>query len=188
MHKKPLPPSYIPTYTPIPGTAEETSVPSPSEQLSSYLARSVQFIQKSPFEEDVRRVFAPPKTPAAGKDWLEPGEVEYGVVETGYADGYPVLLANEGKFPRVTGERVLTLRRIIRRRAILTHGYPRPSLGLEIRQPRTDIRQGTVDREKTRCPAVPRKRDCRPWVWSRRVERVGRRKVATRRVLGEEGG
>lgn len=107
MHKKPLPLSYIPTYTPIPGTnVDLTSFPSPWEQMSTYLGRSVQLIQKSPFEEDVRRVVAPPTTPTAGKDWLEPGEVEYGAVETGYADGFPVLLANEGgsySVPRVEG-------------------------------------------------------------------------------------
>lgn len=108
MHKKPLPPSYIPTYTPIPGTPvdQTTAFPSPSDQLTTYLGRPVEFIQKSPFLEDVRRVVAPPVPPASGvrKEWLTPGDLEYGVgqrggrgVETGYADGFPVLLANEGE-------------------------------------------------------------------------------------------
>lgn len=97
MHKKPLPPSYIPAHTAIPGT--RGPAPSPAEQLSTYLGRAVELIQKSPFAHDARRVVAPPTTGVRGKAWLEAGEVEYGVerVETGYADGYPVLLANEGE-------------------------------------------------------------------------------------------
>ncbi|KAI5451183.1 hypothetical protein NCC49_002059 [Naganishia albida] len=98
MHKKPLPPSYIPTYIAIPGS--QGPIPSPAEQLSTYLGRAVEFIQKSPFEEDVRKLVAPPTISTRGKGWLQAEDVEYGVerAETGYADGYPVLIANETSF------------------------------------------------------------------------------------------
>jgi uncharacterized protein YcbX len=107
MHKKPLPPSYIPTYTAIPSSDPELpTCPSPSAQLSQYLGRSVEFIQKSPFEEDVRSLVAPPVSKAMkerGRDgeWLVAGELEYERGETGFADGYPVLLANEESFANV---------------------------------------------------------------------------------------
>lgn len=114
MHKKPLPPSYLPTYIPIPGTnLADDFFPSPDEQLSTYFAKPVQFIQKSPFVEDIRTLAPPPVTKemkANGQegDWLTMDDLEYGFkkingvkqergAETGYADGYPVLIANEGE-------------------------------------------------------------------------------------------
>ncbi|KAJ9115884.1 hypothetical protein QFC22_005027 [Naganishia vaughanmartiniae] len=118
MHKKPLPPSYLPAYIPIPGTVlPDTFFPSPDEQLSIYFSKPVQFIQKSPFIEDIRTLVPPPvskemKVKGQEGDWLTTDDLEYGIakingvmqergVETGYADGYPVLLANEESFKNV---------------------------------------------------------------------------------------
>jgi hypothetical protein len=59
---------------------------------------------KSPFPEDVRRLVAPPVTPGMrGEEWLTDGDVDYADkrgAETGFADGYPVLLASEGTSQR----------------------------------------------------------------------------------------
>ncbi|KAJ9108595.1 hypothetical protein QFC19_002311 [Naganishia cerealis] len=118
MHKKPLPPSFLPSYTSIPGTFPEDDLcPSPDEQLSTYFGKPVQFIRKSPFIEDIRTLAPPPVTKAMkengqGHEWLKSEDLEYGFskingvkqergVETGFADGYPVLLANEESFNNV---------------------------------------------------------------------------------------
>lgn len=97
MHKKPLPSAYIPPHIPL--TSSEPDL-SPSAQLSTYLSRPVQFIMKSPFAEDVRPLVAPPVTSGMrGEEWLTEGDVDYADkrgAETGFADGYPVLLASEG--------------------------------------------------------------------------------------------
>ncbi|KAJ9107731.1 hypothetical protein QFC21_001191 [Naganishia friedmannii] len=118
MHKKLLPPSYLPAFIPIPGTiSADGFFPSPDEQLSTYFSKPVQFIQKSPFIEDIRTLAPPPvskemKANDQNGDWLTTDDLEYGLAkingvkqergaETGYADGYPVLLANEESFKNV---------------------------------------------------------------------------------------
>ncbi|GHJ90111.1 hypothetical protein NliqN6_6513 [Naganishia liquefaciens] len=95
MHKKPLPAAFVPPHVPFVASVDPNLTP--SAQLSTYLSRPVQFIQKSPFEEDKRPLVPPPGSP----DWLVGGDVEYAEkrgAETGFADGYPVLLASEESF------------------------------------------------------------------------------------------
>lgn len=175
MHKKPLPPSYIPTYIAIPGS--QGPIPSPAEQLSTYLGRAVEFIQKSPFEEDVRKLVAPPTISTRGKGWLQAEDVEYGVerAETGYADGYPVLIANESEFPpALLGRRALTLGvSFVQRCPILARGFCQPCSRLEIRKPRTDVQQGGLGTERAGHPSVQGERDCWTWPGREGVERVG---------------
>lgn len=103
MHKRALPAAYVPPHIPFITSADPNLTP--SAQLSTYLSRPVQFIQKSPFEEDVRRLLAPPVAKGVLEgEWLTERDVEYAGrrgAETGFADGYPVLLANEGMSLRI---------------------------------------------------------------------------------------
>lgn len=94
-------------------TTASHPTPSPSEQLSTYLRTPVQLIRTSPLKADQRKCEVPPGLKEA-EEWVEGvarmREVGKGVgrtdgagveeeedVVTGFADGYPLLIANEGK-------------------------------------------------------------------------------------------
>jgi uncharacterized protein YcbX len=72
---------------------------SPSEQISRFLGIDVQLVQVSPFKTDERVCEAPPGQ-GEKAEWEEQAQVNRGKNEvvTGFADGYPLLIANEGKF------------------------------------------------------------------------------------------
>jgi hypothetical protein len=102
-----IPPSLLVPACTINST-DLNPTPSPSEQLSTYLKTSVQLIRTSPLKEDRRKCEVPPGIGEA-EEWVEgldrlrqsgvvneEGEEED--VVTGYADGYPLLIANEGEY------------------------------------------------------------------------------------------
>jgi uncharacterized protein YcbX len=97
MHDKPLPASLLPPTTPLTSTASNSSLTA-DDQLSQFLKMDVQFIQVSPWLEDKRICEAPPGRPEE-VEWnrhLVKKEVD---LTTGFADGYPILIANEGEMP-----------------------------------------------------------------------------------------
>jgi uncharacterized protein YcbX len=73
---------------------------SPSEQISRFLGIDVQLVQVSPFKSDERVCEAPPGD-GEKAEWEEQAQVDKarGEVVTGFADGYPLLIANEGESP-----------------------------------------------------------------------------------------
>ena len=95
MHGHTLPPALIPPALHSPSM-------SPSEQISRFLGIDVQLVQVSPFKTDERVCEAPPGD-GEKAEWEEQTQVDKakgdGEVVTGFADGYPLLIANEGKSP-----------------------------------------------------------------------------------------
>jgi hypothetical protein len=64
------------------------------------LGIDVQLVQVSPFKTD-ERVCDPPPGVGEKAEWEEQAQVDKakGEVVTGFADGYPLLIANEGESP-----------------------------------------------------------------------------------------
>jgi hypothetical protein len=93
MHGHTLPPALIPP-------ALHSPSKSPSEQISRFLGIDVQLVQVSPFKTD-KRVCEPPPGDGEKAEWEEQAQVDKakGEVVTGFADGYPLLIANEGESP-----------------------------------------------------------------------------------------
>jgi hypothetical protein len=95
MHSHTLPPALI-------SPALHSPSVSPSEQISRFLGIDVQLVQVSPFKSDERVCEAPPGD-GEKAGWEEQVQVDKvkgeGEVVTGFADGYPLLIANEGESP-----------------------------------------------------------------------------------------
>lgn len=91
MHGHTLPPALIPP-------ALHSPSKSPSEQISRFLGIDVQLVQVSPLKTD-ERVCDPPPGDGEKAEWEEQAQVDKarGEVITGFADGYPLLIANEGE-------------------------------------------------------------------------------------------
>ena len=91
MHGHTLPPALLVPALHSPST-------SPSAQISRFLGIDVQLVRVSPIKEDVRRCDAPPGE-GEKTEWEEESLRlgASGEVTTGFADGYPLLIANEGE-------------------------------------------------------------------------------------------
>lgn len=85
MHGMTLPPSVVPLAVDV-----DAGGPSPSEQWSTYLGTRVRFCQVATERFSVRSIEGPVP---------EPHEIAYKTEEmqTGFADGYPMLVATEGE-------------------------------------------------------------------------------------------
>lgn len=147
MHGHTLPPALIPP-------AFHSPSMSPSEQISRFLGIDVQLVQVSPFKTD-ERVCRPPPGVGEKAEWEEEVQEDKvkgeGEVVTGFADGYPLLIANEGEFPardlvKAVVQHVDSLVRLWPRYSLVSSGSNLDS-GLGIRrtsfwvdQPRSDVR------------------------------------------------